>query len=145
MGTRSVTRFIEVYKDEKGNTKQHVLCAIYQQWDGYLSGVGKEIADFLEPIEMVNGLSYEDDKQIANGIGCLAAQFIAHIKEKAGSVYMTSVEDSQAYNYDIIVGWEGEGFMSKPSQPIVKVNSSRDELFEGTVPELQKFIVESDD
>lgn len=141
MGTRSVTRFIEIL-DDNGKKEERVLCAIYQQYDGYLDGVGCEIAEFLQPIKMVNGIG-SDNENIANGIGCLAAQFIAKFKTRVGGLYMTSINDVQEYNYDILVGWECEGFNVKPTQPIIRVEYYG-KSFEGTVAEFKEFISNSD-
>ena len=136
MGTRSVTRFIEKVKDSEGKEQEQVLVSIYQQYDGYPDGVGLQIAEFLKDIEMVNGISSRDDgKKLANGLGCLSAQFIAEIKDSVGGVYITNPEDKQDYNYDIIVGSEGEGWNSKPTQPIIRVDLYNDFTFEGTAEE----------
>jgi hypothetical protein len=141
MGTRSTVKFIEQVKDEKTNkVKENVMCAIYQQWDGYASGVGLELAEFLNDIEMVNGISSDRTMgKIANGIGCLSAQYIAHIKKEVGSVYMTYADDYQGYDYEVIIGYEGEGWNMKPSQPIIRVQDLYMEEgqmdFEGTPQE----------
>ena len=80
MGTRSLT----VVKDN-GQT----LVTIYRQYDGYLEGLGVDLASFIEPFTVVNGIGVGDDRKIANGMGCLAAQLIGHLKgEKAGNVYI---------------------------------------------------------
>lgn len=144
MGTRSVTRFIEKSKDNEGKDKETVLVAIYQQYDGYPSCVGLEIAEFLKDMKMVNGISPKDEGKMSNGLGCLSAQFIAHIKTGVGGIYITNPEDSQQYNYDIIVEWEGKGWDSKPKQPVMRIDlcvydEEKDEdnefTFEGTPEE----------
>lgn len=120
MGTRSTVKFIEKLKDSEGKEEEVVLVSIYQQYDGYPSGVGMTLAEFLQPIEMVNGIS-SYDKPIANGMGCLSAQYIAHIKDGVGTVYITNPDDKQGYDYEVVVGWEGEGFSSKPTQPVIRI------------------------
>lgn len=140
MGTRSTTKFIEVLKDEEGNEKEEVMCAIYTQYDGYPDGVGMQIAEFLNGMEIVNGFS-DTSKRIANGIGCLAAQYIAHIKDGVGNVYMTHPDDSQQYNYEIIIGYEGEGWDMKPTTPIIRVELY-DRNFEGTPQEFIDMVAE---
>ena len=42
MGTRSITKFIE----SDGN-KQSAICAMYEQFDGYPTGHGLDLAEFL--------------------------------------------------------------------------------------------------
>lgn len=115
MGTRSLT-FI---KDDTNR----VFVNMYRQYDGYPSGHGKDLYDFLKDINMVNGLGpgYED-KKIANGTGCLAAQVIAHFKDGPGGIYLfppSSKDCGQDYEYHVTadesgitvkvmeVGWAG--------------------------------------
>lgn len=62
---------------------------MYRQYDGYPSGHGLELAKFLAPKEMVNGIPVGGDtSNLANGIHCLAAQIVAHFKEGAGNIYL---------------------------------------------------------
>lgn len=46
MGTRSITKFIEEGKE---------ICGLYRQFDGYPEGHGKELAEFLQNMPIVNG------------------------------------------------------------------------------------------
>jgi hypothetical protein len=78
MGTRSLTHI-----KEEGRT----IVTIYRQFDGYLSGMGADIANFCESGEVVNGFWRSNQKQF-NGIGCFAAQFICSIKDGVGNVYI---------------------------------------------------------
>jgi hypothetical protein len=72
MGTRSILTFIE------GDT---VLLSIYRQYDGYLEGRGKELAEFMAGFKVVNGYGMGDvGGTTANGMGCLAAQWLMHEK-----------------------------------------------------------------
>ena len=122
MGTRSTVKFIEQVKDRETKlTKEVTLVSIYQQYDGYASGVGLTLAEFLNEVKMVNGISSRDEGKLANGIGCLSAQYIAHIKEGVGGVYITNPEDQQGYDYEVVVGYEGEGWNQKPTQPIIRI------------------------
>lgn len=74
MGTRHLT----VVKDHDGED----LVVMYGQWDGYLSGHGKELKEFLDGFVIVNGITLEKEQlpKIANGMGCLAAQLVGHFK-----------------------------------------------------------------
>jgi hypothetical protein len=72
MGTRSLTF---VYDGDKP------IINMYRQYDGYPSGHGSELADFLKGFEIVNGHG-EVKPKIANGMGCLAAQLIANFKNR---------------------------------------------------------------
>lgn len=82
MGTRSRT---EVYDGER------CLVSIYRQFDGYPNGgMGEELAEFLKPIQMINGIGAGQNEmgKFANGMGCLAAQLIAHFKDRVGNIYI---------------------------------------------------------
>lgn len=121
MGTRSTILFSEKYQDSK--TKKEVyrkLCCVYQQYDGYLSGVGTEIYEFLSSGELVNGLDGSPGIKF-NGIGCLAAQFIAKYKDSSGGLYMNYINDcNEEYNYEIIQVL-GEGL--NPGEILIKYNN----------------------
>lgn len=93
MGTRSVTRFFD------GEDKQ--ICALYAQYDGYPSGHGAALAKFLNGLLIVNGLRGGDEKT-ANGMNCLAAMIIAHLKEGAGTYYLYGPDaEDQEFVYEI--------------------------------------------
>lgn len=100
MGTRSTVTFYDEYD-------LNCIASIYQQYDGYPEGVGYELAVFLENIQMVNGFGYGAKMgEVANGMGCLAAQYIAKIKVGVGGVYLVDKNSLQEYNYT--VHWNDE-------------------------------------
>jgi hypothetical protein len=104
MGTRSLTKVFEKWEDTKGEEKRQAIMCMYRQYDGYPSGHGQDLAEFLEPFTIVNGLGLDDKRKIANGMGCLAAQLVAHFKEGPGNIYLyaTDVKDCwQEYEYEI--------------------------------------------
>ena len=96
MGTRSLTF---VY-----DGKTPVVC-MYRQFDGYPSGHGQELAEFLFDGKLVNGIPFNSTEKIFNGMGCLAAQMVAAFKESAGGFYLFSTDldqDSwQEYEYHV--------------------------------------------
>lgn len=98
MGTRSLVRFFR-----KGSKRP--LVVFYQQFDGYPSSVGYDLANFLKTITLVNGISsVHENIRIANGIECLAAQFCKEFKTKAGGFYITDIkEEDQEWNYNVYV------------------------------------------
>ena len=101
MSTRSLT-FV---KDDTN----HVVMNMYRQRDGYPSGLGTELYEFLKDIEMANGISPGSEK-IANGAGCLAAQIVAHFKDGPGGVYLhhpSSTDCGQDYEYHITADTSG--------------------------------------
>ena len=109
MGTRSLSRVFETYKDEKKNKQVKVqLVNMYRQYDGYPSGHGDELAEFLNGGKVVNGIGFGEKQTVFNGAGCLAAQMIAHFKDGAGGfyIYPTTAKDcGQEYEYEVIVDW----------------------------------------
>lgn len=94
MGTRSLTF---VYDGDKP------ILNLYRQYDGYPTGHGAELAQFLEGFTIVNGIGSETNR-VANGMGCLAAQVVAHFKDSVGGFYIHSVDSKecgQDYEYHV--------------------------------------------
>jgi len=94
MGTRALTF---VYDGDKP------IVNLYRQYDGYPSGHGRELAEFLDGFKIVNGIGRETTR-IANGMGCLAAQVVAHFKDSVGGFYIHSVDSTecgQDYEYHV--------------------------------------------
>lgn len=85
MGTRSLTYVYD------GSTP--IVC-MYRQFDGYPSGHGAELAEFLSGGKVVNGLGF-DKAKVFNGMGCLAAAMIAHFKDGPGGFYIHAVDLGQ--------------------------------------------------
>jgi len=130
MGTRSNTIVYD------GADK---LVNIYRQYDGYPSGHGAELAQFLIPITMVNGMGAgADPGTAANGAGCLAAQLIKHLKDGPGGIY---IDNPKARDNDFTYEIHADTF--KPEQGIeVKVFSGRKKLFTGGPEQFTKFCKE---
>jgi hypothetical protein len=108
MGTRSLTF---VYDGDKA------IINMYRQFDGYPSGHGAELAEFLISGEMVNGFSDKNAKQF-NGMGCLAASMIAHFKNSVGGFYIHAVTDTdcfQDYEYHV---YEDKVVVKNPTEVI---------------------------
>jgi hypothetical protein len=94
MGTRALTF---VYDGDKP------IVNLYRQYDGYPTGHGAELAAFLEDFRIVNGIGRETTR-VANGMGCLAAQIVAHFKDSVGGFYIHSVDSTecgQDYEYHV--------------------------------------------
>jgi len=121
MGTRSLTF---VYDDKEP------MINMYRQFDGYPSGHGSNLAEFLNSFDaIVNGISVGDNRKIANGMGCLAAQLIAHFKIDAGGFYMypvTAKDCGQEYEYHV---YENKVVVKNPTEVI----------FSGTWREFNEF------
>jgi len=126
MGTRSLTR---VFDEHTGQA----LCCLYGQYDGFPDSHGKELAELLTTLKMVNGLG-DRSVPVANGAGCLAAQIVAHFKDQvgAGGFYLYPIDSApEEYNYEVRP--QGAG---KPV--LLKVLSGTEVEWEG---EAQNFLV----
>jgi hypothetical protein len=115
MGTRSLT-FVMA-------SDATPIVNMYRQFDGYPSGHGAELAEFLNNFdEVVNGIPVGDHRKLANGMGCLAAQLVAHFKTGVGGFYLypTDAKDcGQEYEYYVY-------------EDCVVVTDGDRQLFEGT-------------
>ncbi|MHA2277627.1 MAG: hypothetical protein ACXAC2_17745 [Candidatus Kariarchaeaceae archaeon] len=110
MGTRSLTILHEtIMNGQTTEFEGQEIVVLYRQFDGYLSGHGKELKEFLSDFTIVNGISSVEDK-IANGGGCLAAQIVKHFKDDIGNIYLHSAgtrdiwEEYRYYVYPFIFG-----------------------------------------
>ena len=110
MGTRSLT-FVYDGKEPMLN--------MYRQFDGYPSGHGSELAEFLNSFDaIVNGIPVGDKCKMANGMGCLAAQMIANFKTDVGGFYIypvTAEDCGQDYEYHV---FENRLIVKNPTEVI---------------------------
>ncbi len=126
MSTRSLTHI-----KEDGKT----LVTFYRHSDGYPEGHGKELADFLDGFNIVNGLGFhKDPNKTANGIGCLAAQIIAHFKDGPGQIYIYPVDSSDCGEEYVYTVAGHSGFKLK----LTIADSDGPILHEGTPAEVLK-------
>ena len=118
MSTRALTYFYNQTSDREPFT------CIYKHWDGYPEGWGASLANFLVSIKVVNGIDPDEIEWVANGMGCLVAQFIKQTKDRAGDLYVYPPDLSQDcwqdYEYHV---W---------SDRVRVQNRACDNIFEGT-------------
>lgn len=93
MGTSSITHVYETEENQSfpssALAKLKPLLTIYRQMDGYPSGMGLELAEFLAQFKVVNGFGLGDTTKQANGAGCLAAQLVGFLKDgQVGGIYI---------------------------------------------------------
>ena len=122
MGTRSLTF---VYDGDVP------VINIYRQYDGYPSGHGHELAQFLDSKTLVNGFGKQNSFE-ANGMGCLAAQLIVQLKHGVGGIYnypVSSTDCFQDYEYHV---YEDRVVVKDPTAVI----------FEGTWEEFGQFCLD---
>ncbi len=139
MGTRSLTF---VYDGDEA------IINMYRQYDGYPSGHGAELADFLGQFTMVNGLGINETRKVANGMGCLAAQLVANFKVGAGQFYLypTSAKDcGQDYEYHIYKDDEGMRVRITDrgcNMFGLTMSDKNDAIFDGTLEEFTDYCTE---
>lgn len=122
MSTHAEVLFVD------GDKKATVLVAVYHHWDGYPSGVGVGLADFLKK----DG-SYE--------MGGLAAQYIAAV---AGfGVRIASPEGEGVAHYTYVVENGPWDISTARQQWQIKVYRSENPMFEGSVGEFTEFCEDS--
>lgn len=115
MGTRSLT----VVLDTDGKE----ICVLYRQYDGYPTGHGAELKEFLQGFSVVNGLGTGNPVKIANGMGCLAAQIIANFKAEPGGFYLypSGTRDcGEEYIYTVYIP---DAAVKSPSDLRVKIQA----------------------
>lgn len=112
---------------------------MYRQFDGYPAGHGKALHEFLNGLVIVNGLSPDETRRVANGPWCLAAQLVTQFKKGPGSIYLyppNATNCWQDYEYHLDVSWDGV---------TVKVMGYAEEpIFEGSVEEFGAFCKSND-
>ena len=81
MGTRSLTHITD-------NDK--TIVTIYRQFDGYPTGMGQDLQEFLKDRVVGNGIPMNPPPKFSNGMGELAAQLVTHLKidNPSGNVYL---------------------------------------------------------
>jgi hypothetical protein len=137
MGTRSLTF---VYDGEKP------IINMYRQYDGYPSGHGAELAEFLQGFTVGNGLRANTPSRYANGMGCLAAQLVCNFKQEAGQFYLyptDCTEAGQDYEYHVYQGADNELRVRITDRGCnmfgLTMSDKNDAVFDGTVAEFTEF------
>ena len=80
MGTRSLTKVIQTWEDESDKKQRKPITTMYRQYDGYMSGHGAELAEWLSGFTIVNGIPMDKSEPMFNGMDCLGAQMFVHFK-----------------------------------------------------------------
>lgn len=148
MGTRALTFVYESYKDEQGKVVHQPIINLYRQYDGYPSGHGVELAEFLQRGRLVNGLSGRDDV-VFNGMGCLAAQLVANFKKESGGFYLhpvTAVDCGQDYEYHVYENGDRKICVRVTDRGCnmfgLTMSDKNENLFDGTVDEFFNYCYE---
>ena len=97
MATRGIVRFAEREAGVSFNEHpEKIIVQIYKHYDGYPQGHPVDLAKFLKGFKIVNGLGAHDIR-VANGLGCLAAQYVAAFKMEAGDIYIESPDTERSW------------------------------------------------
>lgn len=132
MGTIASVRF----KYEGDNP---ILVNVRHHYDGYIEGVGHDLAKFLLSKKIVNGITdFDDMNAIANGFDCLIAQYISNVKKGPGKVYIWPQDFKGDYNYDVV-------YNGCKNEIYIKVTHYDKVLFEGSPKELLEYKEESNE
>ncbi len=132
MATRAM---ISIAKREEGVSFSEIpnqtIVDIYHHWDGYPEGLGVTLGWYLSGKRVVNGISGSDNEDlIFNGMGCLAASLVAHLKDGPGNVYIEPRESHSWIDYHYYI-WGDE------SKTIyISIFSSDDCIFVGEPEDL---------
>ena len=110
MATRAM---ISIAKREEGvsfsEIPERAIVDIYHHWDGYPEGLGVTLGWYLSGKKIVNGISSAMNKDLVhNGMGCLAASLVAHLKDGPGNVYIEPRESHSWIDYHYYI-WGDEG------------------------------------
>jgi len=143
MGTRSLTF---VYDE------QDIIINMYRQYDGYPSGHGLELAEFLAGFDAItNGLQVGETRKVANGMGCLAAQLVSNFKgDGPGQFYLypaTATDCGQDYEYHVYQDAQGlrVRITDRGCNMFGLTMSDKNEaIFDGTVMEFFDFCTEKE-
>lgn len=134
MGTRSITNVV----DENGD----VYVSLYRQFDGYPSGHGKELADWLEGAIIGNGISSNPPSGFFNGVGDLACRLVSFFKDdhnSIGSFYLVPPGSGWGADYTYTLTGVDPGFSSNSGATgsiTIKVDHySEETVFLGSIEE----------
>lgn len=139
MGTRSLTF---VYDGETP------IINMYRQYDGYPTGHGAELAEFLSQFAAItNGIAVGETRRTANGMGCLAAQLVSNFKgSDPGQFYLynpTMSDCGQDYEYHVYQDADNllrVRIIDRGCNMFGLTMSDKNEfLFDGTVAEFAEF------
>ena len=132
MGTRALT----IVLDDTGKE----LAVFYRQMDGYPSGHGKELVEFLIKFTGVNGFGLATEN-LANGPWCLFPQIIAHFKNQVGHFYLYPANTrnlGEEYIYYVSIQ-EGEQPNIKIVEPDWETGEGEVDLFYGSAFDALEF------
>jgi hypothetical protein len=139
MGTRSLTF---VYDSTGDNGESEPIMCVYRQFDGYPSGHGHELAQFLDSKTLVNGFGGVDLEVEANGMSCLAAQLVVQLKHGVGGIYIYAPVLGRDYGQDYEYHVYEDKVIVYHDFPYEGNRYDQEPLFEGTWEEFRQFCLD---
>ena len=133
MGTRSLTHI-----REEGET----LITIYRQYDGYPTGMGANLKEFLGDRKVTSGIRMDAPKRAPfNGMGDLAARLVTFLKEgdveSAGNVYIYPANATDVWEEYVYTVDQKDGELS-----LSVVDTYHGEIYDGLIDDFDPEAVE---
>lgn len=149
MGTRSLTFVYDEPYSKRSKPK--AIINMYRQFDGYPSGHGQELYDYLKPFTITNGIANGAEiGKSANGAGCLAGQLVCHFKQAVGGVYLyptTTKDCGQDYEYHVFCKEDGFWVVVKNrgcNMFGLTMSDKNESIFDGDLESFGKFCKEQE-
>ena len=135
MSTRATITFVD---------KDTELVKLNYHHDGYIEGLGYDIAKWFLKKRIGNGIGFDDyNDDFCNGVGCMVAKFIHDYKTEPGELYVIPLSSENKwydYNYRVIVNDEGKKCSLDEITKIIVTNWDKNEpIFRGSPGELLQF------
>ena len=101
MGTSATVTFMDNGKE---------ILNAYFHYDGYPSYTGTKLGEYLEKFNVGNGITFGAKLgTYANGMGCLAAQFVGDFKEELGNMYLIGSNNNWITDFNYVVEQKENG------------------------------------
>ena len=161
MGTHALI----ILRTRNSNGEYTNYATIYVHWDGYPQGLGGDLYVILEDVIIVNGISADISKKVANGSGCLFAQIIMKLKHQfgeknqvlstnkeyisyAGGIYLLPPNATQKEEWMYYITVDDDAYNTiddnntvVDNQIEVEINNYDEKCFKGTVKQMKDFVV----
>lgn len=128
----------------KINNKYVIYCVLYKHWDGYINMFGINLLKYLSNINIFNNTNnfnnVNKNINVANGVGCLFAQIIAHYKITPGDFYITAPVDDDYMDFKYYID------VDEYNKEIgIKIKIANKVVYNGNIYDAINFIENVDD
>lgn len=103
---------------------------MYRQMDGYPDGHGQELKEFLQGMVITNGICLGETRRTANGMGCLAAQVVAHFKKGVGGFYLHPARTRDVWEDYVYTISQEDGRVH------LRISDRSDTIYDGLIDDL---------